>query len=361
MQQQPKQKQASPAKKSTSRRKRQNSDGNRPSRTVSLPVARVTQTSVRPAKGLPDIAPISHEEYVGDIVGSTGAFSIAYSSGINPGLANLFPWLSSTAINYEAYRFKKLQFKYKNRTTTANTGFVTIGVDYDSGDATPTSKLQINNWKSSVSFVPSVDFTFNATVSDMSRMKRYLTRDSAVSGEITSFDVGALYVIVGGNITNTNIGELWISYDIDLYTPQLKVPGAPLPRSNSVFVSAADQALVTATNTQLLLATQKYNPLGFLNTAGAFTGPTGVYTVYAQQTISAATLTTGYIGISVNGADFIRAVYPPLLNGFSTMNAETVVALSTGDILRVVVNVSGTVLVATSGGGINGILVITSA
>jgi len=80
-------------------------------------------------------------EYIADVLGNTVAFGLVASLPINPGQAT-FPWLKQTALNYDMYRFTRLRFVYINRTTTANTGEVTMVFDPDPTDAAPANDLQ---------------------------------------------------------------------------------------------------------------------------------------------------------------------------------------------------------------------------
>jgi hypothetical protein len=86
---------------------------------------------------------IEMEEFVGPIFklvtpaitdGTGGNLLPVYRLRINPGSAKTFTWLSSTAVNYENYKFLKCEFHYINRVGTTTSGSIIMSPDYDAED-----------------------------------------------------------------------------------------------------------------------------------------------------------------------------------------------------------------------------------
>ncbi len=298
-------------------------------------------------------------EYVADIQGSTSAFTLQYSLPVNPGLSASFPWLSKIANNYDMYKFRKLRIYYITKTQSGNTGEITIVFDPKSTDSPPASDTEALQYNTKISTFPwvasaCVDVPYDV----LGRLPRFLVRDGVVSADVSEFDVGVIHVITGGNLAG-RAGQLWLEYEIELMEPQIKGTATTPPRSTSQFVLSTNTALTTGVLTRIPFDTVSFNPLGITIASGLITGLSGSFLVYAQQTISAASMTAGALVIRKNGTGLVNAQYPPLLNGFSTLNVEVVVQLSPSDQLDVAVNIAGGTLAAA--GTPNSVLVINPA
>lgn len=299
-------------------------------------------------------------EYIVDITGVTGGYTLQTTLAINPGLSGSFPWLSRIANNYDMYRFTRLRLCYVAKTTSANTGEVNIVFDPDPTEAPPISDAEALQYDTKISTVPwAAGVYVDVPRSDLNRIPKFLVRDGVVSSDVTTYDVGVVYIICSGNLAAVRIGQLWMEYEIEFYAPQIKGTGAMPPKMNSQFILNSTTAITTAVTTRIPFDTVQFNPLGITINAGSITGLSGSFVVYVQQTVSAATLTSGALLIRKNGAGQISAQYPPLLNGQSTMNAEVIVQLVPSDILDTAVSLNGTTL-SVNGAGFN-VLVITPA
>jgi hypothetical protein len=305
---------------------------------------------------------ITHHENIADITGSTTSFAIATNLPIQPGLASSFPWLAPQANQWETYSFKSLVFQYVSRASSSETGYVSFGVDFDPGDPPPTSANQLNNWESAVQSPPSANFSMPVLRRDDNRLRRYFTRDAIIAAELSSYDLGTFYAIVGGQTTSTNvIGSIYAQYTIELRTPQVASTSSPVPRNNSVYVNGANIAL--SASTLLTFNTVIYNPYGINIVAGQITNVKGVFVVYAQQTLGVSAFTSATLNILKNGTVVIAAAYPAPVATFTTANVEAIVSLVPSDILTIVVNTAGVTGNALTGApiGSNNILVLTPA
>jgi len=165
---------------------------------------------------------IIHREPLATVLGSIG-FNLTQFE-VNPGLATTFPWLSASAEGYEAYVVNSISAEFVTSSATTQTGRIVIAPDYDSADAPPTSVVQLEQmmdayrgpaWQNGRCVLQPNGLGILTN-------KRY-TRSGALSPneDIKTYDIAKLNVATSGQIAdNTEIGELWMLYDITLCVPQ---------------------------------------------------------------------------------------------------------------------------------------------
>lgn len=167
-------------------------------------------------------------ERVTPIIGSTGFNLSTYL--INPGNATLFPVLSNLARNFESYEFKGLVFFYVPRSGTATStpgqGIAALATQYNVLNANFVDSDEMLNYKYSISRAPyekfwhPVECRKNHTVFS----HQYITDVTAISSLPERADPqiyyhGKLSVATDGNVDGTSkLGELWVAYDVVLYT-----------------------------------------------------------------------------------------------------------------------------------------------
>lgn len=164
---------------------------------------------------------IRHRELVADIKGSI-LFSTLQLS-INPGLNRTFPWLSRIANNYESYLLNGLNFCFETASPTTYSGQVMLAVDYDPSDSAPTTKIQASSYRGTVTASPWCPSCHSSLRSDLQKRKTYFMRAGSIppNEDICLYDVGNLFVCTYGQAADEAIvGELWIEYDIRLFTPK---------------------------------------------------------------------------------------------------------------------------------------------
>lgn len=309
-----------------------------------------------------EITPIGPRlEYVGDVIGDTTAFKLQSTYRINPGQVLSFPWLSSSARNYDMYKFRKLRFIYMGKTSTANTGEVNLIFDPDPTDSAPASDAEALQYQARLSCPVWVEEAYlDVPTSDLSRLSKFLVRESIVASELTTFDVGMLHLIVGGNAANVKVGQLWVEYEIDLYAPQLVSTGFTPLKFTSQFTIVAQQNLVSGAATTLNFSTPVFNPLGLTPVLGVFSGMNGGFSIYCQQTITVAPMTSGTINIRKNGANIAVGVYGPPTPTQTTMNVFVLCQLIPTDTIDVQVTITGTTPIAPAAQALS-ILIIAPA
>lgn len=204
---------------------KRNQSTSQTSRRVTVPVAKaqvrkVTNPSIRNINRSGDIK-VAHREFISDLNGSTG-FAVN-SFAVNPGLSQVFPWLSSIARRYESYRFEKLKFSYETGAPTSATGSVLGAIDYDASDPSPQTKVQVMSYRSAVRSPPWSDFCMESKKEDLDKRSSYFIRKSALSAneDVKLYDVGNFFLCTQGQADSSNIGELYVEYVISLMTPQL--------------------------------------------------------------------------------------------------------------------------------------------
>lgn len=294
-----------------------------------------------------EIVSISRLEYMGEVIGSTAAFALQASYKVNPGIAATFPWLYRNAINYDMYKFRKLRFIYMGKTSTANTGEVNIVFDPNPTDSAPSTDAEALQYQARLSAPVWVDEAcLEVPTTDLQRLAKFLVRSSTVASELTTFDTGVLHLIVGGNAAAVKVGQLWVDYEIDLYAPQIVSTGfAPL-KFSSQFTIVAQQNLVSAAATTLNFSTAVFNPLGLSPVAGVFSGMSGGFSIYCQQTITCNPLTSGTVSVRKNGAAIATAVYPNSQPNQTTTNVFVLCQLVSTDTIDVQVTITGTTPIA---------------
>nr|QKV51292.1 putative capsid protein [Crucivirus sp.] len=171
---------------------------------------------------------IRHREYIQDI-NSTTVFNNT-NFGINPGLRGSFPWLSAVAQNFQQYKLHGCVFTFVstsadalNSTNTA-LGTVMLGTNYNASQPVFTSKSQIENNEYTTSTKPSHSVLHMIECDPEQTSSRGLlyvrTGNLPAGQDIKTYDIGNFQICTVGSQAITNIGELHVSYDIELLKPQ---------------------------------------------------------------------------------------------------------------------------------------------
>jgi len=182
---------------------------------------------------------ISHKEYVADVFGPdvAGTFSnVTY--GINPALPQTFPWLSQVAANYEEYTIKQLIFTYRSTVTdfvasNGQVGTVLIATQYNANDAPFASKQDMMEYAGAVSAKVSQQIIAGVEC-DPAQLSgppgKYTRSGPTPPGEdVKTYDLGTLNVATSNTpeqFNNQAVGELWVSYTIELRKPKFFVTRA---------------------------------------------------------------------------------------------------------------------------------------
>lgn len=178
---------------------------------------------------------IQHREYIKDIIG-TGSVNFSLEAfSINPGLSSTFPWLSALASNYEQYEIRGMVFEYKSMSSDSTTGAasalgsIILATDYDSVDSNYPSKNFMEQSQYCTSGKPSSDIIHPIECApNRTSIPISYVRGAAqpVGTDIRLYDLGKFQIATSGIPALTApvgslLGELWVTYEIVLYKPQI--------------------------------------------------------------------------------------------------------------------------------------------
>jgi hypothetical protein len=158
---------------------------------------------------------ISHREYVCPVVGSLGLRLIG--KNVNPGLAEVFPWLSTIAANYEKYRMIRLKFQYITSSGTSTAGRVGLAFGYNPSEKLPQNKQEFFSIVPNQEEAPWEDITLVVPCTNESKYVRF----SGIStGTVNTYDMGKIISAVGNNASGTaTLGDLFVEYEVELTRP----------------------------------------------------------------------------------------------------------------------------------------------
>lgn len=183
---------------------------------------------------------IQNREYIQDIASGLGAATAFDISGfnLNPGVSSTFPWLSAIARNFEEYKFHGLVFEFKTLSvdaiaaSTVNIGSVFMACDYNVLHGPFTSKQAVENYEFSVSGKPSqtllLPIECKRAQTPVSTL--YVRDDATVVGpsDLRLYDLGLMCIGTQGlPAPAASIGELWVSYEVEFFKPNIISGGPP--------------------------------------------------------------------------------------------------------------------------------------
>lgn len=162
-----------------------------------------------------------HITHIEQLVPIPGSITFALSKfDVNPGLSGSFPWLSSIARRYEKYRITRLEYHYNAKCATTAAGNVILAPEFGIEDDAPVTSYQMSSYKSAVNTVPWRDIVLRVKNTDMQNYKLYKVRSTPVT-DATLYDPLTFYIATEGQADTSQIGLLYVSYDIEFVEPQL--------------------------------------------------------------------------------------------------------------------------------------------
>jgi len=181
---------------------------------------------------------LRHREYLRDITAATEFTNLQFD--VNPGINATFPWLSQIATSFEQYKFRGLVFEFKsmaadvvlsNAASTA-LGTVIMGTKYNVLELPFTNKFEMENWEFTSSCKPScnmmhpIECAASQTPVDMLYIRSTNATQGAMAGDLRLYDLCNFNIAVQGmqntGQDGTAIGELWATYEVELYKPKLE-------------------------------------------------------------------------------------------------------------------------------------------
>lgn len=174
---------------------------------------------------------IAHREYLQDIVTSStiGAFKIE-TFPIQPALDVTFPWLGPVATQFEEYQLNGVIFEFKSNSydalasTNTASGTVIMTTNYNVYNPQFVNKQQMEQYEFTCSSKPSVNLIhpIECARGESPLVTLQTRNDAKLLGDLRLYDFGNFNIAtVGMQGASTNIGELWVSYDISFYKPRV--------------------------------------------------------------------------------------------------------------------------------------------
>lgn len=165
---------------------------------------------------------IIYREYIGDVVSdSAGGFKLG-SYLINPGNADLFPWLSTVARCYEQWTPNGIMFEFKSTSSeyvsSQALGSVIMATDYDTYDTLYANKVEMLNSAYSNEAKPSQHILHGIECDprDTPNMIMYCDHGDIPSGaDQRDYYLGRFQIATqGGPASAVTLGSLYVHYDI---------------------------------------------------------------------------------------------------------------------------------------------------
>lgn len=172
---------------------------------------------------------VRHREFLGDIYATTDFTVQNYE--INPGVST-FPWLSNVAGSFEEYKFRGLIFEFKSTSSdsvlssaaSTSLGSVVMATDYNVLNPNFLTKVAMENYEFANSAKPSMSFYHPVECKQsQTPVSLLFVRNGPVptNGDARLYDLGNFQIAtVGMQAPGGILGELWATYEIELYKPK---------------------------------------------------------------------------------------------------------------------------------------------
>jgi len=187
---------------------------------------------------------VRHREYIGEVNGSVNYAVTSFP--VNPGMIQTFPWLARfPAQGYDLYHFKYIRFCYESEKSTASNGSVMLAYDYDASDSSPSNKISIMAYNGAVRSSCWAPISCPASTAMINKVKNRFVRSGSLSAnqDIKLYDTANFFIAVQGCADSSVMGELYVEYEVELFSPQLDLA------SNLLAISAeVTNATVSLTN-----------------------------------------------------------------------------------------------------------------
>lgn len=229
---------------------------------------------------------VSNREFILDVKSSAtiGQFDKFFVADINPTHRTLFPWLSNIARCYDEYKLHGMIFEFKttsvdalNSTNTA-LGKVIMATQYNPLSKDFANAQEMENYeycsvsKPSMSSIHPIECKGSQTPLDHLYV-RHEDEVGAVSDK-RFYDFGTFTLAtIGMQAASVQVGELWISYDIEFFKPRLpntpdmaahwKSVGQTLPIGGNIFGPSGASLVQQIPSTPISLNNALYPVLSF--------------------------------------------------------------------------------------------------
>jgi len=183
---------------------------------------------------------IQHREFVMPVIATGSSAFSTTPFRIQPGvrgIGSLFPWLSQVAQNFQQYRAHGIIFEFVSMSSEFSTqvglGEISMATQYNAGNLPLATQTEVNNNefttidKPSNSFIHPIELASSQSSTDIKYIRSTNSAakfsDGGSSEDERLDDVGVFQISMNGIPTSvaagTELGELWVMYDIELLKP----------------------------------------------------------------------------------------------------------------------------------------------
>lgn len=256
---------------------------------------------------------VRHKEFLTEVRGNT-TFLVRNAYNLNPGLSSTFPWLHAIAAQYSQYKIRGMVFHYvptsgSIATASPALGTVMIQTSYRATEDLPASKIEMLNEYWSSEAKPSEEFChpIECDPKENPFNIQYIRSGGLPATENQlMYDLGRTSIAVSGQQANDQVlGDLWISYEIELKKPVVTNTN----NSNIQSFTGTSSAGITNVNTIGTNFAERFNSFEGAFTFGANSitfprGTSGAYqiTLYYQGVTAGSGASLGITGGVVNQA-----------------------------------------------------------
>jgi len=276
---------------------------------------------------------VRHKEYITDIIssGTANTFQCSQAYALNPGLSSVFPWLSTIAQQFQEYTWKGIVFHYESTSgnsiasTNTSLGTVMMGTQYKTTAPAFTNKQVMLNEYFTSDAKPSESFChpIECDPKENPYNVQYVRGAAVPVGEDPkTYDLGAFYYAsTGMQGTNVNMGELWVTYEVELRKPV--VTGEVAFYGDSSHFNGLTPTNLSPWGNGAI--TYGYNAIGVSATSTTLTFPLGALGNYQIDAIySGPTVSTIWTPILTNCTAFQK-----MFNG-TQYTCSTLASVGTG-------------------------------
>lgn len=137
------------------------------------------------------------------------------SQRLNPMNGVTFPWLATMAANFDQYEFLRVELDYVPMCSSLTPGRVVLWFDKDSQDPLPVDRVAVANYLHTAN---SNAWTPNKLTIPTDRIRRFVFDN--VTADLKLIDLGQFGWSVYGGTDTAQIGDLYITYTVQLIEPQ---------------------------------------------------------------------------------------------------------------------------------------------
>lgn len=249
---------------------------------------------------------LTHREYLGDVSSSVAFTKTTYP--VNPGISSTFPYLAALAGNFQEYSFKGLVFEFKSTSANAlnstNTalGSVSMVAQYRSDLPAPASKIALLNemWAVDTKPCDSIILPVECDPAECPMKVQYIRSSGVPAGsDIKMYDLCNVTIATVGSQATAVVGELWVSYDVELYKPIVSLNASTLAANCAHYVGTNPSGTYFTGTT----VSQSFDDIGLTIAANAITFPPRlqgnfIVTMTYTSTAGAALMLTPTLGLT---------------------------------------------------------------